>query len=186
MSLDTLRERHLDPYGVDVGIVEPDEAAVFSVLPNAQLAARLCSAYNDWLLEHWLQPEPRLRGMIVVPAQWPEAAAREIRRVGDRDEFVGVFLPGAARVPYGNPVHDPIWEAANELGLPVAVHTHYEGVGIAGPVTAAGMPGLLRRVPHALRLRHVRALRLDPLSRDLRALPRDPCGDGRRAGWCRS
>ena len=43
--------RHLDPYGVDVGIVEPDEAAVFSVLPNAQLAARLCSAYNDWLLD---------------------------------------------------------------------------------------------------------------------------------------
>ena len=54
MSLDTLRERHLDPYGVDIGIVEPDEAAVFSVLPNAQLAARLCSAYNDWLLDNWL------------------------------------------------------------------------------------------------------------------------------------
>jgi predicted TIM-barrel fold metal-dependent hydrolase len=140
MSLDTLRTRHLDPYSVDVGVVEPDEAAVFSVLPNAQLAARLCSAYNDWLLENWLQPEPRLRGMIVVPAQWPEAAAREIRRVGGRDEFVGVFLPGASRIPYGNPAHDPIWEAANELGLPVAVHTHYESVGIAGPLTAAGMP----------------------------------------------
>ena len=34
MSLETLRARHLDPYGVDLGIVEPDEAAVFSVLPN--------------------------------------------------------------------------------------------------------------------------------------------------------
>ena len=37
-------------------------------------------------------------------------------------------------------MHDPIWEAANELALPVVVHTHYEGVGIAGPVTAAGYP----------------------------------------------
>jgi predicted TIM-barrel fold metal-dependent hydrolase len=99
MSLDTLRARHLDPYGIDIGIVEPDEAAVFSVLPNSQLAARLCSAYNDWLLDSWLQPEPRLRGMMVVPAQWPEAAAREIRRLGSREEFVGVFLPGGARVP---------------------------------------------------------------------------------------
>ena len=140
MSLDTLRARHLDPYSVDIGIVEPDEAAVFSVLPNSQLAARLCSAYNDWLLDSWLQPEPRLRGMIVVPAQWPEAAAREIRRLGSRDEFVGVFLPGGARVPYGNPIYDPIWAAANDLGLPVAVHTHYESIGIAGPITAAGMP----------------------------------------------
>jgi uncharacterized protein len=140
MSLDTLRERHLGTYDVTLGVVEPDEAAAFSVIPNAQLAARLCSAYNDWLLEQWLQEEPRLRGMIVVPAQHPEAAAREIRRLGGRDEFVGVFLPGGSRIPYGNPVYDPLWEAANELSLPVAVHTHFESVGIAASVTAAGMP----------------------------------------------
>jgi hypothetical protein len=140
ISLETLRERHLDRYGVDVGIVEPDEAAVFSLLPNAQLAAKLCSAYNDFLLERWLQEERRLRGTLVVPAQYPQAAADEIRRMGTRDEFVGVFLPGAARVPYGNPMYDPIWEAVDELALTVAVHTHFEGVGIAGPVTAAGVP----------------------------------------------
>ena len=140
MSLDTLRERHLDTYDVTLGVVEPDEAAAFSIIPNAQLAARLCSAYNDWLLEQWLQEEPRLRGMLVVPAQHPEAAAREIRRLGARDEFVGVFLPGGSRIPYGNPVYDPLWEAANELGLPVAVHTHFESVGIAASITAAGMP----------------------------------------------
>ncbi len=140
LSLDLLRERHLDAYDVALGIVEPDEGAAFAILPNAQLAARLCSAYNDWLLERWLQEEPRLRGMIVVPAQWPDAAAREIRRVGERAEFAGIFLPGAARIPYGNPVYDPLWEAANELALPVAVHTHFESIGIAPPVTAAGMP----------------------------------------------
>jgi predicted TIM-barrel fold metal-dependent hydrolase len=140
LSLDLLRERHLDVYDVTLGIVEPDEAAAFSVLPNANLAARLCSAYNDWLLEHWLQEEPRLRGMLVVPAQYPAAAADEIRRLGGRDEFVGIFLPGGARIPYGNAVYDPLWAAANELGLPVAVHTHYEGVGISPPITPAGMP----------------------------------------------
>jgi uncharacterized protein len=140
ISLDVLRERHLDAYDVTLGIVEPDEAASFSIIPNAQLAARLCSAYNDWLLERWLQEEPRLRGMLVVPAQYPEAAAKEIRRLGARDEFVGIFLPGGARIPYGSPVYDPIWTAANELALPVAVHTHYESVGIGSSITAAGMP----------------------------------------------
>ena len=140
LTLDTLRDRHLDRYDVSLALVEPDEGAAFAILPNAQLAARLCSAYNDWLLERWLEEEPRLRGMIVVPAQWPEAAAREIRRVGARGEFAGIFLPGAARIPYGNPVYDALWEAANELLLPVAVHTHFESIGIAGPVTAAGMP----------------------------------------------
>src|SRR5262249_30303015 len=37
LSLDVLRERHLDVYDVTLGIVEPDEAAAFSVIPNAQL-----------------------------------------------------------------------------------------------------------------------------------------------------
>jgi predicted TIM-barrel fold metal-dependent hydrolase len=140
LTLETLRTRHLDAYDVTLGIVEPDEAAVFAVLPNAQLAARLAAAYNDWLLERWLQEETRLRGMLVVPAQWPEAAAAEIRRLGGRDEFVGVFLPGAARIPYGNPVYDPIWRAVADTGLTVSIHTHFESVGIAGPLTAAGMP----------------------------------------------
>src|SRR5437764_1633510 len=137
LSLDLLRERHLDAYDVSAGIVEPDEGAAFAILPNAQLAARLCSAYNDWLLERWLQEEPRLRGMIVVPAQWPEAAAREIRRVGGRDEFVGVFLPGASRIPYGNPVYDPMWGAVNEFELPVCVHTQLGSIGLPPQITAA-------------------------------------------------
>lgn len=138
--LSQLREDLLDRFDVRHAIAIPDEPAGFSVLPNGQLAAALCRGYNDWLLEHWLQAEPRLKGTIVVPAQWPEAAAEEIRRVGARDEFVGVFLPGGARIPYGNPVYEPIWRAANDLGLPVVCHVHYEGVGIAGPLTAAGMP----------------------------------------------
>ncbi len=137
LSLDLVRARHLDANGVSLGIVEPDEAAAFAVIPNAQLAARLCSAYNDWLLERWLQEEPRLRGMIVVPAQWPEAAAREVQRMGGREEFAGIFLPGAARIPYGNPVYDPIWEAASDLALPAA----REALEAAGVEPAlAGLP----------------------------------------------
>jgi predicted TIM-barrel fold metal-dependent hydrolase len=139
-SLDQLRQQLLDKYEIAYAIAIPDEPASFSVLPNVELAVPLCAAYNDWLLERWLQEDSRLRGTVVVPAQHPEAAAAEIRRVGQLDEFVGVFLPGGARIPYGNPVYEPIWRAASELGLPVVCHVHYEGVGISGPLTAAGYP----------------------------------------------
>ena len=135
-----MRAQHLDLHEITFGVLEPDEAAAFAILPNSHLAAKLCSAYNDWLLENWLEQDERLRAVLVVPAQFPEAAAAEIRRIGERDEFVGVFLPGAARIPYGNPVYDPIWAACNDLGLPAVVHTHFESIGIAGPITAAGMP----------------------------------------------
>ena len=139
-TLSTVRRLLLDPYHVTYGILTADEAAAFSIIPNGILGAKLASAYNDWLLEHWLQEDARLRGLIVVAAQHPEAAAAEIRRHAGDDRFVGVFLPGGARVPYGNVIYDPIWKAASEQGLPVAVHTHFDGVGISPPVTSAGHP----------------------------------------------
>ena len=98
-----MRTNVLEPLELAHGILTPDEAAAFSILPNGILAAQLARGYNDWLLEHWLEPEPRLRGLIVVSAQHPEAAAAEIRRVGGRDEFVGVFLPGGGADPLRQP-----------------------------------------------------------------------------------
>jgi predicted TIM-barrel fold metal-dependent hydrolase len=139
--LEKVRRFVLDPSEVTYGIADPDGiAGAACVVPNPHLATGILRAHNEWMLEEILRPEPRLRGLIAVPPQHPEEAAREIRRVGGRDEFVGVFLPGGARIPYGNPVYDPIWAAAADHGLPVVVHTHFEGTGIAGPITAAGYP----------------------------------------------
>ncbi|MDX6572313.1 MAG: uncharacterized protein QOC86_1469, partial [Gaiellales bacterium] len=119
IDLEKVRAQVLDPHDVTFGIATPDQVGgALCVLPNPILAARLARAHNDWVLEHYLQPESRLRGLIAISPQNPAEAAREIRRVGGRDEFVGIFLPGGARIPYGNPVHDPIWEAADEFALP--------------------------------------------------------------------
>ena len=84
VSLDQMRAQHLDLHEIAFGVLEPDEAAAFAILPNSHLAAKLCSAYNDWLLENWLERDERLRAVLVVPAQFPEAAAAEIRRIGER------------------------------------------------------------------------------------------------------
>src|SRR5262249_13412479 len=155
ISLDTLRERHLDAYGVDLGIVEPDEAAVFSVLPNAQLAARLASGYNDWLLERFLQEEPRLRGMIVVAAQYPEAggrgrgdppdgrARRVRRRLPARRRARPVREPGLRPDLGGGQRPRPAGRGAHALREHRDRRARHRG-GDARP---------LRRVPHALRLR---------------------------------
>ena len=66
--------------------------------------------------------------------------AREIRRVGDRPGVVQVLMPSGARIPYGQRIFHPIYAAAVEHGLPVAIHPGTEGVGISGAPTAAGYP----------------------------------------------
>ncbi|HET8629288.1 MAG TPA: amidohydrolase family protein, partial [Thermomicrobiales bacterium] len=88
----------------------------------------------------WVRPYPCFKGSILVPAQDPPAAAREIRRLGDDPGMVQVLMASAAPLPYGNRHYWPIYAAAVEHGLPVAIHVGAEGTGIANAPTPVGYP----------------------------------------------
>ena len=137
-DVDSVRRDLLDPSGTTVGVLNADDAVLVSLMPSPYRAAALARAHNDWIRERWLEAEPRLRGAIVCPAQDPGAAAQEIRRVAEDERFVQVLLCGGSERPYGEPRYLPIFEAAVEAGLPVAIHTGGEGMGIAAP---PGGPG---------------------------------------------
>ena len=65
-----------------------------------------------------------LYGAVVAAPHDPEDAAREIRRYGALDEFVGVYLPTAGVNPlWGSRRYTPIFEAAAEMRLPVMLHS---------------------------------------------------------------
>ncbi len=118
-----VRREVLDPSGTDAGVLNADDAILASLMPNPYRAAALARAHNDWIRERWLDQEARLRGAIVCPAQDPEEAAKEIRRVAEDPRFVHVLLCGGSERPYGEPRYLPIFEAAAERGLPVAIHS---------------------------------------------------------------
>jgi uncharacterized protein len=137
-DVEALRSDLLDPAGTEVGILNADDAILVSLMPSPYRAAALARAHNDWLRECWLDREARLRGSIVCPAQDPQAAAEEIRRVAADERFVQVLLCGGSERPYGEPRYLPIFAAAAESGLPVAIHSGGEGMGIAAPPGGAG------------------------------------------------
>ncbi|HEY1369475.1 MAG TPA: amidohydrolase family protein [Gaiellaceae bacterium] len=107
---------------------------------NPYAAATMAAAVNDWQLAEWLEPEPRLRGSIVVPSGAPDLAAAEIRRVGGHASFVQVVVPARSAVPYGSREFLPLFEAAAELGLAVCIHA---GGAPGNPPTSSGWPSYL-------------------------------------------
>lgn len=130
----------LDAYNIDFGILNPGSTLQLALSPEADYASALISATNDVLLDHWLPQDSRYRASLSVYANEPALAVREIERVGDHPGIVQVYLPSGARIPYGQRFYHPIYAAAQERGLPVAVHPGSEGVGISGPPTAVGYP----------------------------------------------
>jgi len=87
----------------------------------------------------YLEADERFRGSIVVAPQDPQLAAAEIARAGDRPGVVQVFLP-LKGVLMGDRHYYPIYEAAAERGLPIAVHPNSaDGVFVNAPAIAGGV-----------------------------------------------
>lgn len=59
-----------------------------SVLANADFAASLAGAYNDWTAEQWLTADPRFKGSMLVVPQDPLKAAKEIDRWEGNPSFI--------------------------------------------------------------------------------------------------
>jgi predicted TIM-barrel fold metal-dependent hydrolase len=109
---------------------------------DAQFDAAIASGTNEWLAETWLgewNTEGRFKGSIRVCPRVPDAAVREIERWAPHEHFVQVAVPLEAYLPYGEPCYFPIWEAAANHGLPVAVHSDPMG-GLLLPPTPLGNP----------------------------------------------
>jgi predicted TIM-barrel fold metal-dependent hydrolase len=130
---------HVEANDIDYCLLN-DGSIWLGVHPNADLATATAAAYNDYLIEEWLQYDERLYGSMLVAKQDPEAAAAEIRRVGDHPKICQVLTASGTRAPYGKRRYWPIYEAAEEMDLPVAIHPATEGNGTSNPPTGAGYP----------------------------------------------
>lgn len=135
-----MNEQLLDKYGYSYAILTGGPLYQITGMPDSDYAAAMCSAFNDFTVENWLPKDKRYKSVIWVPHQDPEAAAREIDRLGDHPDMVMVWFSALSRIPFGNRFYHPIYEAAERKGLPIGVHTGYPGAMFAqASPTAAGI-----------------------------------------------
>jgi predicted TIM-barrel fold metal-dependent hydrolase len=122
-DLKLMQAQLLDFYDLEAGILQPFGPGGGGNLLHPGLAVAMCRAVNDWQIAHWLEPEPRLKGSIVVPQEDADAAVAEIERhAGDR-RFAQVAVHIRSAEPLGRRRYWPIYRAAAAAGLPVIAHS---------------------------------------------------------------
>jgi predicted TIM-barrel fold metal-dependent hydrolase len=130
-----MRAQHLDPHNVRLGILNPLQSG--QGLQNADFAAAYCRAVNDWQVAEWTSREPRLKASVMTHYEDGVGAAAEIERhAGDRN-FAQVLVLSRTAEPLGQRRYWPIFAAAQDSGLPVAVHAFGYG---GWPITSGGWP----------------------------------------------
>lgn len=132
-DLGLMQRQHLDHFAVEkailTGLLYPSE---FKTQP--EFATGIARAYNDWVINCWLERDDRLLGSVCVAIQQPEEAAREIERVGSHPQIVQVMIPVVSHDVFGRDYYHPVYEAAQRHDLAVGFH---QGATVE---TAVGLP----------------------------------------------
>lgn len=119
-SLAQMQTQALDHFGLKAAIGNCLNASM--LVFNPDLGAALCRAINDWLVQEWLDKDPRLRASIVISMTDADAAAEEIERRASDKRFVQVLTLVMGELPLGRRQHWPIYRAAEKHKLPIGVH----------------------------------------------------------------
>ena len=117
------KRAYMDEFGIDRSLLSPD--IMLGTINHDQTAVALASAYNDHLVDVWLDVDEGLYATLVVAHQVPDRAAEEIDRMAGEKDIVGVQLPGAGMIPpAGHWSYDPVYQAAQDNDLPIVMHSH--------------------------------------------------------------
>ncbi|MBM3598209.1 MAG: amidohydrolase [Alphaproteobacteria bacterium] len=112
----------MDKHGIETTVEYPSHVSV-THMPEPDFAVAICRAYNNYFAEEFGRKTKRLRGVAMIPPQDPKEAARELRRAVTELGMVGGHIKSAGlRAPLGDRSYDPIWAAAQELGVPIVIH----------------------------------------------------------------
>ncbi len=117
-----LKDQDID--GVEGEVLHPTLGFRMFWLHDHGLQRAVFRAYNDWLAEYASHDRKRLVGLALISIHDIPKAIEEIRRaakLGHRGLMIALSPP--AGQPYSSPMYDPIWAEAQELGLPIVLHS---------------------------------------------------------------
>ena len=116
------RLRHMDDMGVDVHVMYPTMFLTYLTGdPQAQVA--ICKSYNRWMADRSSLSGGRLRWVAVLPMLDIPAAVDELRWASEHGAC-GVFkLATELDRRVTDPYFFPVYQEANDLDLPLCMHT---------------------------------------------------------------
>ena len=117
-----IRDMRLD--GVAGEVLYPSQGLFFFKMRDSKLLSAIFQAYNDWLGEFCAAYPDRLKGVAMVNVDDVADGVLELERATQLG-LVGAMIteyPAEAR-RYDSSEYEPLWAAAQDLNMPVSLHT---------------------------------------------------------------
>jgi len=118
------RLKDMDLDGVEADVIYTTLGFRQFWFKDAALQRACFRVYNDWLAEYCAYAPKRLAGLALISLYDIDEGVKELRRCAARG-LKGALIwasPPEDR-PYSSSLYDPFWAAAQELGIPISLHS---------------------------------------------------------------
>ena len=110
--------------GVSGEVLYPSQGLFYFKIADTGLMSAVFRAYNDWLAEFCANDPLRLKGQAMINLDDVQEAVKELERTAKMG-LVGAMI---AEYPwedrrYFSPEYEPFWAAAQDLNMPLSLHT---------------------------------------------------------------
>jgi predicted TIM-barrel fold metal-dependent hydrolase len=116
-----IRLRHMDELGIDKQVLY-NTLFIAPVTSRTEIEVALCGAWNRWMAEVWKMGGSRLAWSCVPPYLSIPDALDQIREAKKHGAVAVSLRPIEGTRFLVDPYFHPIYEEAQKLGLPIAVH----------------------------------------------------------------
>ena len=120
-----LARRAMDALGLDYQIVFPTPMLTLGMHPQDEIEAALGSAYNEWLVERILPEDDRLKGLLYLPFNTPEACIEQVERYALTDSVIGFTVCSTRNKPVHHNSYMKLYSLMEETGKPFAFHSGF-------------------------------------------------------------
>jgi hypothetical protein len=121
----TLSRRAIEALGLDYQVFFPNALLFLGMHPVREIEVELSIAYNRWIVEHVLPQEPRMKAMVYLPFNTPEAAERTVKRFLGKPGVAGFVVTSTRYQPVHANEYMRLYAMLEEAGAPLAFHAHH-------------------------------------------------------------
>ena len=118
----TLVRRAMDSMSIDTQVVFPQPMLEIGLHPNATTATQLMMAYNRWFTEKILPADSRIKTMLGLPFENPDAALRTIREYADHPGVIGFLVTSQRSIGVHRNEYMKVYAELERRGMPLGFH----------------------------------------------------------------
>jgi len=120
-----LARRSMDAMGIDYQVVFPTPMLVLGMHPQDEIEAAVGRAYNRWLIERILPEDERIKGLLYLPFNSPQAAMDIVGDFGGAKGVIGFTVTCTRNKPVHHNQYMKLYAMIEETGKPLAFHSGF-------------------------------------------------------------